>query len=212
VPDAPARGGWPARLVLATGNPGKRRELAEILAPDGVEVLGVADVASDGWSVVEDGATFLENARLKAHDLARRAGMPALADDSGLEVDALGGRPGVRSARYAGAHATDAANVARLLDELAGVSDERRVAAFRCALVLAWPDGTAVEAEGRCEGWIACTPRGHGGFGYDPVFIDPASGRSFAELPTAAKNAFSHRRRALDALRRALAERRRPRA
>lgn len=197
-------GGWPARLVLATGNRGKLREVAEILAPAGVTVIGIADVAPD-WSVVEDGERFAANARIKAESLARRTGLPALGDDSGLEVDALGGRPGVRSARYAGEHASDADNTARLLRELADVPDERRGARFRCALVLAWPDGRSVEADGRCEGWIARAPRGDGGFGYDPVFVDPVSGRTFGELPADAKNAFSHRRRALDALTDALA-------
>lgn len=192
-------GGWPARIVLATGNRGKLREVAEILAPAGVTVIGIADVAPD-WSVVEDGATFAANARLKAQSLAHRTGLPALGDDSGLEVDALGGRPGVRSARFAGEHASDAENTALLLRELADVPDERRGARFRCALVLAWPDGRSVEADGRCEGSIAQAPRGDGGFGYDPVFVDPVSGRTFAELPAEAKNAFSHRRRALDAL------------
>ena len=207
MPDA--SGGWPARLVFATGNRGKLREVGAILAPAGVTVVGIADVAPD-WHVVEDGATFAANARLKAESLARRAGIPALGDDSGLEVDALGGRPGVRSARYAGEHASDAENTALLLRELADVPDERRTARFRCALVLAWPDGRSVEADGRCEGRIARGPRGAGGFGYDPVFVDPVSGRTFGELPAEAKNAFSHRRRALDALAEALAPR--PRA
>jgi XTP/dITP diphosphohydrolase len=199
---APALG-WPARLVLATGNRGKLREVAEILAPSGVTVIGAAD-AAPGWHVVESGDTFAANARLKAESLARAAQLPALGDDSGLEVAALGGRPGIRSARYAGEHASDAENTAKLLRELADVPDGVRAAAFRCAVVLAWPDGRSVEAEGRCDGFIARTPRGDGGFGYDPVFVDPASGRTFAELPADAKNAFSHRRRALDALARAL--------
>ena len=195
---------WPRRLVFATTNRGKLGEVAAILAADGVEVIGIDDVAP-GWHVVEDGATFAANARLKAVDLAARSGTPVLGDDSGLEVDALGGRPGVRSARYAGEHATDAENTARLLAELADVADDARGAAFRCALVLAWPDGTIVEAEGRCEGTIARAPRGDGGFGYDPVFVDPASGRTFGELPAETKNAFSHRGRALAALRGVLA-------
>lgn len=202
-PEARTASGWPARLVLATNNRGKLLEVAAILGAVGVTVVGSAAVAP-GWSVVEDGATLAANARRKAESLARLTGLPALGDDSGLEVAALGGRPGVRSARYAGAHATDAENTARLLRELAGVPDAERAAAFRCALVLAWPDGRSVEAEGRCDGFIATTPRGEGGFGYDPVFVDPASGRTFAELPAAAKNALSHRRRALDALVRAL--------
>jgi XTP/dITP diphosphohydrolase len=192
--------GWPARLVFATTNRGKLREVAEILAPDGVTVIGVDEVAP-GWSVVEDGQTFAANAAIKARDLAARSGLPALGDDSGLEVHVLGGRPGVRSARYAGDHATDAENTALLLRQLRDVPSASRQAAFRCALALAWPDGRLVEADGRCEGRIAHAPRGEGGFGYDPVFIDPASGLTFAELSAEAKNAFSHRRRALDALR-----------
>lgn len=191
--------------MVATTNRHKLREYAELLADDGVELVA-ADAVVPGWSVVEDGDTFAANARIKARDLASRARLPALGDDSGLEVAALGGRPGVRSARYAGEHATDTENTALLLSELRDVPDDRRAAAFRCALALATPDGVVVEADGRCEGWIARAPRGAGGFGYDPVFIDPASGRSFAELDAGAKNARSHRRRALDALRRALAE------
>jgi XTP/dITP diphosphohydrolase len=200
---------WPARVIVATNNRGKLREYRELLAADGVELLA-ADAVVPGWSVVEDGETFAANARRKAVDLAARAALPALGDDSGLEVAALGGRPGVHSARFAGDHATDADNTALLLHELRDVADERRDAAFRCALALVFPDGTLVEADGRCDGWIARAPRGAGGFGYDPVFIDPASGRSFAELPADVKNGLSHRRRALDALRRAL--RPRPRA
>jgi XTP/dITP diphosphohydrolase len=198
-----AEPGLPPRLVFATTNRGKLREVAEILAADGVTVVGIADVAPE-WRVVEDGATFAANARIKALDLARRTGLPALGDDSGLEVDALDARPGVRSARYAGEDASDAENVALLLRELRDVPEGARGAAFRCALALAWPDGTLVEADGRCTGRIAHAPRGSGGFGYDPVFVDPASGRTFGELSAETKNAFSHRRRALDALRRAL--------
>ncbi len=197
---------WPARLVVATNNRGKLREYRELLGDDRVELLGV-DAVVPGWSVVEDGETFAANARRKACDLAARADLPALGDDSGLEVAALGGRPGVRSARFAGAHATDADNTALLLRELRDVPEDRRAAAFRCALALAFPDGDVVEADGRCEGWIARAPRGDGGFGYDPVFVDPATGQTFAELSAEVKNARSHRRRALDALRRALTAR-----
>ena len=191
--------GFPARLALATSNRGKVAEVAAILAPRGVEILA-ADALVPGWQVVEDGVTFAENARRKALDLVRRAGIPALADDSGLAVAALEGRPGVRSARYAGEGASDAENVTRLLAELRDVPDPERGAAFHCAVALAWPGGRLVEAEGRCEGKIARQPRGSGGFGYDPVFIDLETGRSFAELPSDAKNARSHRRRALEAL------------
>ena len=188
----------PSRIALATSNPGKLVEVRAMLA--GVEVVTAGDVVP-GWTVVEDGDTFAANARIKAADLAARAAMPALGDDSGLEVAALGGRPGVRSARYAGEGASDAANVARLLEEMRAVPTAARAAAFRCALALVWPNGASVEATGRCEGTIAPTPRGTGGFGYDAVFIDPATGLTFAELPSDVKNERSHRRRALDALR-----------
>jgi XTP/dITP diphosphohydrolase len=187
----------PSRIVLATSNPGKLAEVRAMLA--GVEVVAAGDVVP-GWTVVEDGDTFAANARIKAADLAVRAALPALGDDSGLEVAALGGRPGVRSARYAGEDASDAANVARLLEQMRAVPQAARVAAFRCALVLVWPAGASVEASGRCEGTIGHAPRGTGGFGYDTVFIDPATGLTFAELPSDVKNERSHRRRALDAL------------
>jgi XTP/dITP diphosphohydrolase len=197
-------GALPPRIVVATGNRGKLAELAAMLG--GAAELIAADDVAPGWSVEEDGATFAANARKKALHLARLTGLPALGDDSGLAVDALGGRPGVRSARYAGEDASDAQNVTLLLRELASVPDGRRQAAFHCALVLAWPDGRMVEVEERCEGTIAAAPRGQGGFGYDPVFVDPETGRTFAELPAATKNARSHRGRAALALLRALAQ------
>ena len=190
----------PPRLVLATTNRGKLAEVTAILGARGVEVVAAVALVPD-WHVAEENATFAENARAKAVDLARHAGIPALGDDSGLDVAALGGRPGVRSARYAGEGASDAANTARLLEELRDVPEGQRAAVFRCALALAWPDGAVVEAEGSCEGTIARTPRGSGGFGYDPIFVDPETGLTFAELPAAVKNARSHRRRALEALR-----------
>jgi XTP/dITP diphosphohydrolase len=192
-------GAFPARVVLATTNRGKLAEVTAVLGAHGIEVMGVAEVIPD-WTIEETGATFEENARAKARDVAARTGMPALADDSGLEVEALGGAPGVRSARYAGEDASDTDNVARLLTALRAVPENARRAAFRCALALAWPDGSVVEAEGRCDGVIAVAPRGGAGFGYDPVFIDTGTGRTFAELDAAEKNARSHRGRALAAL------------
>jgi XTP/dITP diphosphohydrolase len=197
---------FPFRLALATTNRGKLAEIATLLATHDVEVVA-ADQLIPGWSVVEDGATFEENARIKANDLARRADLPALGDDSGLEVAALGGRPGVHSARYAGPGASDADRIAKLLNELRQVADGERAATFRCGLALAWPNGRLLEVEGHCEGTIARAPRGNGGFGYDPVFVDPATGLTFAELPADVKNERSHRRRALDALCVAVAER-----
>ena len=187
-------------LVLASGNAGKVRELQALLGT-GWKVrpqseLGVVAVA-------ETGHTFLENALLKARHAARATGLPTLADDSGLEVDALGGAPGVHSARYAGPGADDNTNNARLLGALAGVPEAQRGARFRCVLVwLPIADSTTpVIAEGVWEGRILMAPRGVGGFGYDPLFLDPDSGMSAAELPAATKNARSHRGRALAALR-----------
>jgi len=185
------------RLVLASGNAGKLRELHELLAPRGVDViaqrvLGIEDVE-------ETGATFIENALLKARHAARCSGLPALADDSGLCVDALGGAPGLYSARYAGPGAADAANTAKLLAALADVPPPQRGAHYVCVLVLLRhaEDPDPLVATGRWFGQIATTPRGDGGFGYDPVFVDPASGVTAAELSAALKHARSHRGLAL---------------
>lgn len=182
------------RVVLASANPKKAAEIRTIVGDAFVLVPRPDDVPD----VAEDADTFEGNARLKARALVAATGLAALADDSGLEVDALGGAPGVHSARYAGDAATDEANVARLLDQLDGVVDRDRTARFRCVLVLARPDGTEVVAAGSVEGRITAAPRGHGGFGYDPVFVpDEGDGRSFAEVDAEAKHAISHRGRAL---------------
>lgn len=193
-----------ARVVFASGNAGKLRELRELLGTDWV-VVPQAELGID--PAAETGASFAANALLKARHAARCSGLPALADDSGIEVDALDGAPGVYSARYAGPDATDADNVARLLGELRDVPDEGRTARFRC--VLAWvnsaDDPDPLFAEGCWEGRIAHAPAGVEGFGYDPVFVDPGSGLTAAELGSARKNARSHRARALRALRERLA-------
>ncbi len=188
------------RLVLATANPHKAVEIAEVLGPGYDLVPRPLDVPE----VVEDAETFEGNARLKAAALVATTGEPALADDSGLEVDALDGAPGVHSARYAGEHATGADNVARLLTELSGLpvaaGGADRAARFRCVLVVSWPDGREVVATGVVEGHIVDAPRGESGFGYDPVFVpdDPsARGRTFAEMSSAEKHAISHRGKAL---------------
>jgi len=154
--------------------------------------------------IEEDGATFLENALKKARVVSEYTGETVLADDSGLEVDALEGRPGVRSARYAGPDATDEANNERLLSELEGVPQEKRTAAFRCVLVLYYRDGTYRYFDGRLEGVIGSEPRGSEGFGYDPVFIVPAHGLTVAELGLGIKNTISHRARALTKLKNSL--------
>ncbi|MBX3027979.1 RdgB/HAM1 family non-canonical purine NTP pyrophosphatase [bacterium] len=188
-------------LVAATGNAGKLRELRALLDDPALTWRSLADYP-ELPPVVEDGDTFLANARRKAHALARHAGLPAIADDSGLAVDALGGLPGVRSARFAadaGAGSGDAANVALLLQRLRDVPAERRTARFHCAIVVANPDGRELLAEGRCEGRIAEAPRGGGGFGYDPVFV--VGDRTFAEMSAAEKDRLSHRARAVAALR-----------
>ena len=182
-------------LVLASNNPDKSAEIVTVIraALPAVEILprpaGLPDID-------EDGATLLDNARLKAAAVAGATGEPALADDTGLEVASLGGAPGVRSARFAGEDAGYAANVARLLDELAGIGDRR--ARFRTVALVRWPDGREVVAEGVVEGTIAVAPRGEHGFGYDPVFVpDEGGGRTFAELEAAEKHELSHRGRAL---------------
>lgn len=184
------------RLVLATGNPDKAGEIAAILEPAGVETVAASAIA-EGWEVEETGATIEENARLKARAAVAATGRPALADDTGLFVDALGGAPGVRSSRYAGETATYADNVAKLLAALEGVPEGRRGARFRTVAVLARPDGEERSFEGTLEGAIGHAPRGDGGFGYDPVFVVANTGRTLAEVPFDEKNRTSHRARAL---------------
>ena len=187
------------RLVLATGNPGKAREIAALLAQAGVTIVSQADFGVE--PAEETGATFIENAILKARHAAAGSGLPSIADDSGLVVDALEGEPGIRSARYAGGDG-DAANIRKLLDNLDGVPQERRGARFVCvAVLLAHPaDPLPLVCEGRWEGAIALAPRGKLGFGYDPVFIPRGDTRHAAELGPAEKNRLSHRGRAFKEL------------
>ena len=188
------------RLVIATGNRGKIREMLEALSGLPVEILTRDDFAS--WpDLVEDGKTFEENAAAKAVSLARWAGMPALADDSGLEVRALGGAPGVISAHYAGAHGDDEANIAKLMREMEDIEPRDRGARFVCVLALASPAGELVRIRETCEGAISPQPRGEMGFGYDPVFIPEGGERTMAELTLEEKNALSHRGKALRRLR-----------
>jgi XTP/dITP diphosphohydrolase len=188
------------RLVCASANPDKVAEIAAVLAGVGVELEPRPDGVPD---VVEDADTLLGNARLKATAIAEAAGAPAVADDTGREVDALGGAPGVRSARYAGETATYAENVARLLSELRRVgadTPEARRARFRTVALVRWPGAESREiwAEGIVEGHVAAVPRGDEGFGYDPVFVpDEGGGLTFAEMTPTAKHAISHRGRAL---------------
>lgn len=184
-------------IILATANKGKIREFSGLLEGVFGRIISLNDLESPP-EVVEDGATFRENALKKARALAAYSGKPALADDSGLVVDSLGGRPGVYSARYAGEGATDRDNIAKLLDELKGVG--HRQARFVCVLALVYPGGREITAEGACEGVIMTEPRGEGGFGYDPVFYLPELGKTMAELPPGKKNTLSHRARAAEAL------------
>jgi XTP/dITP diphosphohydrolase len=186
-------------VVLATRNKGKIAELEVLLAPFGVAVLGL-DVFPDIGEIEETGATFHENSRLKARTVAQATGLVALADDSGLAVDELSGAPGVYSARYSGADATDATNNAKLLSTLAGVPEDRRGCRFISVVAAIAPNGAEIVAEGRWEGRVLGAPRGQGGFGYDPLFLDPELGRSAAELSPQEKNARSHRGQALRAL------------
>ena len=195
-----AAGGAPPRVVVATGNRHKVEEIRAALAFTGWEFVAATDLGE--WPEPDEtGDTFEENARIKAYAARELYGLPALADDSGLEVDALDGEPGVQSRYYAGPCATDDENNARLLLALGDTPRVRREARFRSVIVLVRQDGTEVVAEGACEGHIGTEPRGEHGFGYDPLFWpDAVPGRTMAELPMAEKNAISHRGAALRAM------------
>jgi len=187
-------------LLLATGNQHKIEEMTALLGGGGWRLRTAKDFP--GFPDVEEsGATYKENALIKARAWAERAGLISLADDSGLEVDALGGRPGVYSNRYA---PTSAERITKLLDELSGVEEARRTARFVCVMALAWPDGKTEVRRGVCEGRIAFASAGVGGFGYDPVFFLPEYGQTMAELPADEKNRISHRARAAQAILKAL--------
>jgi XTP/dITP diphosphohydrolase len=187
-------------VVLASGNAGKLRELEALLAPLGFTVTPQSAFAIE--TPPETGTTFVENALLKARYAARLTGRPALADDSGIELDALQGRPGVYSARYAGEGASDADNLQKMLLELSGVPPAKRTGRYQCVIVLVTDanDSAPVIAQGTWEGQITTEPRGSGGFGYDPIFLPAGFDRTAAELSPAEKNAISHRGRALRAL------------
>lgn len=193
------------RVVFGSRNRGKLVEIRELLGDLPVDVVGLSALSREVPDVEEDRPTFEENAVKKARAVAAWTGMPALADDSGLEVDALGGAPGVRSARYAGTHGDDRANNEKLLAALFGVPPERRTARFRAVVAFADPAGPLGErvlvGHGACEGWILDAPRGTGGFGYDPLFFCPELGQTFAEAGIGRKGGVSHRARAVAALR-----------
>jgi XTP/dITP diphosphohydrolase len=189
-------------VVLATRNKGKIRELELLLAPFGAVTAGLDAFPSIG-ELEEKGADFAENALFKARAVCAATGLPAVADDSGLEVEGLGGAPGVRSARYAsvdGKDAPDTANVEKLLRELSGMREEKRRARFRCVMAACAPSGESITAQGTWEGVIAERASGNNGFGYDPVFLDPASGLTAAQMTAAEKNVRSHRAAAASGL------------
>jgi len=187
----------PDRLVLATGNPGKVDELRGLVREWG-SVAAVDLRGFPGVTLPEETApSYAGNAVAKARTVAEATGLPALADDSGLEVDALAGEPGVRSARWAGPGASDAERIAKLLGALAGVPESRRTARFRCVVALAWPGGGLETAEGRCDGRIAQLPEGRGGFGFDPVFVADDLGCSLGRATSVEKQRISHRARAM---------------
>lgn len=203
-------------IVLASGNAKKIAELRPLLEPLGVEVVGLSQLAEKGLpdvgTIVEDGDTFAANAAIKARQAAKATGCLAIGEDSGICIDALGGRPGVYSARYAGPECNDDANNAKMLEELTGVPDDKRSARYVCHITVADPSGEIlVDAEGSCRGRIGYEPRGEAGFGYDPYFIIPEYHKTFAQLGLTVKKALSHRGRALSQfvpqLRRVLASR-----
>ena len=200
----PPPGGPRPRLLVASLNPGKARELAELVAPLGCDTVGLADLGIDA-GFEEHGSTYEENALGKARHYAALSGLPTVADDSGIEVDALGGRPGILSARYGGAGLDDAGRCRLLLHELDGVPEDRRGARYVAVAAIARPDGAARRFRGTCEGRITAAPRGSGGFGYDPLFFFPEFGATFAEIEPLRKHGVSHRGAALRALTRFLA-------
>jgi XTP/dITP diphosphohydrolase len=191
---------FPARIAIASRNTHKLREIGRICADWPVEWLTVENHEGPWPDVEETGSTYLENALLKARAGTAALGEPALADDSGIEVDALGGRPGPRSARFAGDDASDQQNLDELIRALKGIPGSGRTARYRCLAVLAFPDGREVHAEGTCEGTLVGKPRGSQGFGYDPIFVPEGRGETMAQITDEEKDRISHRGRALRAL------------
>jgi XTP/dITP diphosphohydrolase len=191
---------FPTRIAIASRNAHKLREIGRICTDWPVEWLTVDNHEGPWPDVEETGSTYLDNALLKARAGAAALGEPALADDSGIEVDALGGRPGPRSARFAGEDTTDQRNLDELIRALKGVPGSGRTARYRCLAVLAFPDGREIHAEGTCEGTLVGKPRGTRGFGYDPIFVPEGRDRTMAELSDEEKDRISHRGRAFRAL------------
>ena len=196
----------PPRIAIASRNPHKLREIARICAEWPVAWLTIENHDGPWPDVEEPFDTYLENALVKARSVAEALGEPALADDSGIEVDALGGKPGPRSARFAGDGATDEQNLQAMMQALAGIPVSGRSARYRCVAAIAWPDGRAIHADGICEGVLAGKRRGAGGFGYDPIFVPAGWDETMAQLPAEQKDRIGHRGRALRALRPLVAE------
>lgn len=185
-------------ILIATKNDGKLKEFKQIFEQKGIVVKSLKDI-NDDVEIVENGLSFEENARLKADGYAKSIGIPVIADDSGLEIDALNGRPGIFSARYAGDH-NDAANNAKVLSELGGIPDEKRTATFHSTVVVRKPDGSELVANGNLRGRILAVPRGDNGFGYDPLFFVEAKNKTLAEMTREEKNKISHRALAIEDL------------
>ncbi len=190
------------KIIIATHNKHKLAEMSRILSPMGYEVVTDRDLGIELTDAEENGETFLDNARIKAESGCKESGLPCIADDSGLCVDALDGAPGVFSARYSGVHGDDEGNNRKLLKELEGVPTEKRTAHFACAICVSFPDGSEVTAEGKCEGYIGYEKKGSNGFGYDPLFM--IGDRSLAEMTAEEKDAISHRGNALKELQKIL--------
>lgn len=189
-------------IIIATHNKHKLQEMSRILSPMGYEVVTDRDLGIELTDAEENGETFLDNARIKAESGCKESGLPCIADDSGLCVDALDGAPGVFSARYSGVHGDDDGNNKKLLSELDGVPTEKRTAHFACAICVSFPDGSEVTATGKCEGYIGYEKKGTNGFGYDPLFM--VGDRSLAEMTAEEKDAISHRGNALKELQKIL--------
>lgn len=185
-------GSKPVRIIIATKNKGKLKEMEQLLAGFPCSVISMTDAGITG-DIAESGSTFEENAMTKAMSIWKATGETVLADDSGLEVDFLDGAPGVYSARYAGAGATDDDNNKKLLDALAGVPEEKRTARYVCVIALVFPSGRSITVRGTCEGYIAMKPEGNNGFGYDPLFYFPGYGLTIARMDPQLKNGISHR-------------------
>ena len=190
------------KIIIATHNKHKLQEMSRILSPMGYEVVTDLDLGIELSDVEENGETFLDNARIKAEAGCKESGLPCIADDSGLCVDALNGAPGVYSARYSGVHGDDDGNNRKLLSELSGVPTEKRTAHFACAICVSFPDGSEVTATGKCEGYIGYEKKGTNGFGYDPLFM--VGDRSLAQMTAQEKDAISHRGNALKELQKIL--------